>query len=71
MKSKRYKKLPNDTKSILSKDIEQLLSTVKKNCTAKFDEAPFGNFNCSGVLLRIRRHLSIATSRWRAMLLRS
>ena len=39
MKSKRYKKLPNDTKSILSKDIEQLLSTVKKNCTAKFDES--------------------------------
>ena len=39
MKSKRYKKLPNDTKSILSKDIDQLLSTVKKNCTAKFDES--------------------------------
>ena len=39
MTSKRYKKLPKDTKSMLSKDIEQLLSTIKKNCTTKFDES--------------------------------
>ena len=30
MTSKRYKKLPKDTKSMLSKDIEKLLSTIKK-----------------------------------------
>ena len=39
MTSKRYKKLPKDTKSTLSKDIEELLSTIKKNCTTKFDES--------------------------------
>ena len=39
MISKRYKKLPKDTKSMLSKDIEKLLSTIKKNCTTKFDES--------------------------------
>ena len=39
MTSKRYKKLPKDTKFMLSKDIEKLLSTIKKNCTTKFDES--------------------------------
>ena len=39
MTSKRYKKLPKDTKSMQSKDIEKLLSTIKKNCTTKFDES--------------------------------
>jgi len=39
MTSKRYKKLPKDTKSMLSKDIEKLLPTIKKNCTTKFDES--------------------------------
>ena len=39
MTSKRYKKLPKETKSMLSKDIEKLLSTIKKNCTTKFDES--------------------------------
>ena len=39
MTSKRYKKLPKDTKSMLSKDIEKLLSTIKKNCTTKFNES--------------------------------
>ena len=39
MTSKRYKKLSKDTKSMLSKDIEKLLSTIKKNCTTKFDES--------------------------------
>ena len=39
MTSKRYKKLPKNTKSMLSKDIEKLLSTIKKNCTTKFDES--------------------------------
>ena len=39
MTSKRYKKLPKDTKSMLSKDIEKLLSTIKNNCTTKFDES--------------------------------
>ena len=39
MTSKRYKKLPKDTKSMLSEEFEKLLSTIKKNCTTKFDES--------------------------------
>ncbi len=39
MSSKRYKKLPKDTKSITSDTIDKLLPTVKKNCTTKFDES--------------------------------
>ena len=39
MSSKRFKKLPKDTKSLKSENIEKLLSVVKKNCTTKFDEA--------------------------------
>ena len=39
MSSKRYKKLPKDTKSITSDTIDKLLTTIKKNCTTKFDES--------------------------------
>ena len=39
MASKRFKKLPKDTKNLKSENIEKLLSVVKKNCTTKFDEA--------------------------------
>ena len=39
MSSKRFKKLPKDTKNLKSENIEKLLSVVKKNCTTKFDEA--------------------------------
>ena len=39
MSSKRFKKLPTNTKTLKSDVIEKLLSVVKKNCTAKFDES--------------------------------
>ena len=39
MKSKRYKKLPINTKELKSESIDKILSTIKNNCTAKFDES--------------------------------
>ena len=39
MSSKRFKNLPNDTKGISAEVIEKLISTVKKNCTTKFEES--------------------------------
>ena len=39
MKSKRYKKLPDDTRNLDSESIDKLIGTVKKNCTSKFDES--------------------------------
>ena len=39
MKSKRYKKLPDKTKTLSSETFENLLPIIKKNCTTKFDES--------------------------------
>ena len=39
MTSKRFKKLPEKTSSLSSELIERLLSSIKKNCTTKFDES--------------------------------
>ena len=39
MASKRYKKLPENTKELPAESIEKLLSVVKSNCTTKFDES--------------------------------
>jgi len=39
MPSKRFKKLPEKTKDLTAEAVENLLSTVKKNCTTKFDES--------------------------------
>ena len=39
MASKRYKKLPEKTKDLTAVAIENLLTTVKKNCTTIFDES--------------------------------
>jgi len=39
MASKRYKKLPENTKDLNSDTIENLLPDLKKNCTTKFDES--------------------------------
>ncbi|MDA9604846.1 50S ribosomal protein L1 [Candidatus Pelagibacter sp.] len=39
MASKRFKKLPEKTKDLVAEPIEKLLTKVKKNCTAKFDES--------------------------------
>ena len=39
MPSKRFKKLPTETKKLSSEVIEKLLTEIKKNCTTKFDES--------------------------------
>ena len=39
MPSKRFKQLPEKTKDLTAETIENLLTTVKKNCTTKFDES--------------------------------
>jgi large subunit ribosomal protein L1 len=39
MSSKRFNKLSNNTKAIPAEVIEKLISTVKKNCTTKFEES--------------------------------
>ena len=44
MSSKRYKKLPKNTKELSAEIIEKLLPEVKKNCTTKFDESVDLNF---------------------------
>ena len=44
MKSKRYKKLPQNTKEIKADLIKNLLSLIKTNCTSKFDESVDLNF---------------------------
>ena len=44
MNSKRYKALPQETKKLKHDTIENLLKTVKKNCTTKFDESIDVNF---------------------------
>ena len=39
MSSKRYNKLPEKTLELEATTIEKILSTIKKNCTVKFDES--------------------------------
>ena len=39
MSSKRFKKLPKNTKALKPEPINNLLSKVKENCTTKFDES--------------------------------
>ena len=39
MTSKRFEKLPKNTKSLKSDSIEKLIPEIKKNCTTKFDES--------------------------------
>ena len=39
MPSKRFKKLPKDSKMLDPNVFEKLIPTVKKNCTVKFDES--------------------------------
>ena len=39
MISKRYKALPQETEKLKYDTIENLLKTIKKNCTTKFDES--------------------------------
>ena len=39
MPSKRYKKLPKNTKELNADSIKNILSTIKANCTTKFDES--------------------------------
>ena len=44
MKSKRYKKLPENTKELQADSIDKLLNLIKTNCTTKFDESIDLNF---------------------------
>ena len=37
--SKRYKKLPHDSKELSAETIDKIISTIKTNCTTKFDES--------------------------------
>ena len=39
MISKRYKKLPHNTKELKAETFEKIISDVKKNCTTKFNES--------------------------------
>ena len=39
MNSKRFKKLPENTKNLPAQTLDKLLTEVKKNCTTKFDES--------------------------------
>ena len=39
MKSKRYKKLPENTNLVKPDTINNLIPIIKKNCTTKFDES--------------------------------
>ena len=39
MTSKRYKKLPENTKDIKPENIDKILGLIKSNCTTKFDES--------------------------------
>ena len=39
MESKRYKKLPTKTLELKPDSIDKLLSSIKKNCTTKFEES--------------------------------
>ena len=39
MNSKRYKKLPVNTKELPSDTIDKILNSIKSNCTTKFDES--------------------------------
>ena len=44
MSSKRFKKLPENTKNLPSDSFEKLLPKIKENCTTKFDESIDLNF---------------------------
>tara|TARA_B100001173_G_scaffold147682_1_gene128120 strand:+ start:168 stop:857 length:690 start_codon:yes stop_codon:yes gene_type:complete len=39
MRSKRYKKLPENSNDLQAEKIETILNSIKSNCTTKFDEA--------------------------------
>ena len=39
MSSKRFKKLPENTKTLKSETIDKLIPQIKKNCKTKFDES--------------------------------
>ena len=45
MSSKRFKKLPENTKNLSPNSFEKLLPLIKQNCTTKFDESIDLNFN--------------------------
>ena len=47
MTSKRYKKLPENTKDLKPENIDKILGLIKSNCTTKFNESIDLNFKLS------------------------
>ncbi len=39
MPSKRFKKLPENTRELAAESVDKLISVIKQNCTSKFDES--------------------------------
>ena len=39
MSSKRFKKLPENTRDLQPENVDKLIPILKQNCTAKFDES--------------------------------
>ena len=39
MPSKRFKKLPENTRELAAESVDKLISIIKQNCTSKFDES--------------------------------
>ena len=39
MPSKRFKKLPENTRELAAESVDNLISVIKQNCTSKFDES--------------------------------
>ena len=54
MASKRYKKLPENTKDLSSVSIDKILSSVKNNCTTKFDESIDLSFQINNKQKRVK-----------------
>ena len=56
MSSKRFNKLPKETKKIKSELFEKLIPEVKKNCTTKFDEAIDLRFQINNKQKKMKLH---------------
>ena len=54
MPSKRYKKLPLESNKLNPETIDKILSTVKSNCTTKFDESIDLNFRINNKQKKIK-----------------
>ena len=59
MPSKRYKKLPKDTKDLKAESIEKLIPIIKNNCTTKFDESLDLNFQINNKQKKVKLILEL------------